>query len=139
VLVGTAVKVDLLLFGVGFGSLAGAVGPRSGSRCSARSVARMNDLEADEGPPHSWSAEGWRWFGIQVLCFVLGVVGGHVCVAGAQPYLGPRTRSGDMMMDGVPGVRAWEKGAAAQSQQEVHPACGWPRAGSGSRPQASVD
>jgi len=34
--------------------------------------------------------------------------------AGAQPYLGPRTMSGDMMMDGVPGVRAAE-GAAAQS------------------------
>ena len=28
--------------------------------------------------------------------------------AGAQPYLGPRTESGDMMMDGVPDVRAAE-------------------------------
>jgi hypothetical protein len=60
-------------------------------------------------------------------------------VAGAQPYLGPRTRSGDMMMDGVPDVRACNRGAAAQSQQEVHPGLGWPLAGSGSRPQASGD
>lgn len=34
--------------------------------------------------------------------------GRNVCVAGAQPYLGPRTRSGDMMMDGVPDVRAYK-------------------------------
>jgi len=32
--------------------------------------------------------------------------GERVHVAGAQPYLGPRTRSGDMMIDGVPDVRA---------------------------------
>jgi hypothetical protein len=34
--------------------------------------------------------------------------GDDVARAGAQPYLGPRTRSGDMMMDGVPDVRAAE-------------------------------
>ena len=33
-------------------------GPQSGSRWSARSVARTNDLEAGEDPPHAWSARG---------------------------------------------------------------------------------
>ena len=33
----------------------------------------------------------------------------NVARAGAQPYLGPRTRSGDMMIDGVPDVRAAEE------------------------------
>jgi hypothetical protein len=47
--------------------------------------------------------------------------------AGAQPYLGPRTRSGDMMIDGVPDVRAAEEGAAAHSFREVHPTAGWPQ------------
>src|SRR6188508_953344 len=32
-----------------------------------------------------------------------------------RTYLGPRTRSGDMMMDGVPDMRAAKGGAAAQS------------------------
>jgi hypothetical protein len=30
----------------------------------------------------------------------------YVGACGAQPYLGPRTRSGDMMMDGVSDMRA---------------------------------
>jgi hypothetical protein len=33
----------------------------------------------------------------------------YVGACGAQPYLGPRTKSGDMMMDGVPDVRAGEE------------------------------
>ena len=52
--------------------------------------------------------------------------------AGAQPYLGARTISGDMMMDGVPGVRVFPvRAAAAHSEQDVHPLAGDNRAVAG--------
>ena len=45
-----------LLFYRVLGHMRGGGGPESGSRWSARSVARTNDLDADEDPPHTL---GW--------------------------------------------------------------------------------
>ena len=44
---------------------------------------------------------------------------------------GSTDESGDMMTDGVPGVRAPVKAAAAHSQQDVHPGAGDSRAVAG--------
>jgi hypothetical protein len=101
-----------LLFGLVLASVCEAGGPESGSRWSARSAARTNDLEADEDPPDTPAGRTRR----KILCSSHLVppvwecgAGDNVARAGAQPYLGPRTRSGDMMIDGVPGMRACEK------------------------------
>ncbi len=58
--------------------------------------------------------------------------------AGAQTYLGPRTRSGDMMRMGCP-ARGLVRVAAAQSFQDVHPGDGWRQFELGSESQASGD
>jgi hypothetical protein len=46
------------LFGLVPAHVPGGGGPQSGSRWSARSAARTNDLEADEDPPQTWPAGG---------------------------------------------------------------------------------
>jgi len=135
-----------LLFGL-FGLVPGARrlvgGPKPGSRWSARSAVRTNDLEAGEDPPHTRSARR-RGVGAAGFKSCLPPVrergaGDALERAGAQPYLGPRTMSGDMMMDGVPGVRAAE-GAAAQSFRVVHlRGRGWRQESCGSWPRASGD
>jgi len=66
-------------------------GPQSGSRWSARSAARTNDLEADEDPPHTVVGRTEAkplWFKSSAASHATA----HVLVAraGAQPYLGPR-------------------------------------------------
>ena len=114
-------------------------GPQSGSRWSARSAARTNDLEADEDPPHTWSAGDEAktlWFKSSAASRERTWCGRRVARAGAQPYLGPRTRSGDMMMDGVPDVRAAEgvrplslSGKSTQQRGGDRTTCGsWPQA-----------
>jgi hypothetical protein len=72
----------------------GAVEPQSGSRWSARSAARTNDLEAGAGPPHTcWPGDEAKTRVVQVICCLPeDAVDVHVARAGAQPYLGPRTR-----------------------------------------------
>jgi hypothetical protein len=53
------------LFGLVPAHVPGGGGPQSGSRWSARSAARTNDLEADEDPPHTRLARTRRkrlWF-----------------------------------------------------------------------------
>jgi len=86
-------------------------GPQSGSRWSARSAARTNDLEADEGPPHTRSGAGGRGKGVvaQVMSASRARAScGETRRACRRPALSGSTDSGsgDMMMDGVPGVRA---------------------------------
>jgi hypothetical protein len=56
------------------------------------------------GDEDKWCLKSCAGSGGVVCCCVIPPVGR----AGAQTYLGPRTRSGDMMMDGVPGIRAVE-------------------------------
>ena len=46
------------LFGLVPAHVPGGGGPQSGSRWSARSAARTNDLEAGEDPPQTWPAGG---------------------------------------------------------------------------------
>ena len=96
-----------------FRSVLRAVDRKSGSRWSARSAARTNDLEAGEDPPHTRSGRTRRkalWFKSSAASHVCECgAGDNVARAGAQPYLGPRTGSGDMMIDGVPGRRACER------------------------------
>ena len=74
-----------------------AVDPLEGSRWSARSEARTNDLDADEDSPHVWHARvGRDGLGVR-SCEPLPARGCGVrgsARAGAQPYLGPRTRQG---------------------------------------------
>ena len=111
---GTPVKVGILGRFCCFASFwpgVGAAGRRLGSRWSARSAARTNDLEADEDPPHDETAgeRGERGCGSSHLLPPVRMRQvSEVARAGAQPYLGPRTRSGDMMIDGVPDVGACE-------------------------------
>src|SRR5262245_42180171 len=118
-----------------------AVDRRRGQGGAPASAARTNDLDAGEDPPRA-DATGRR---------------GEKCcdssheappvmprrssrgACGAQPYLGPRTTSGDMMIDGVPDVRAADRGAATQSFREVHPTAGWRQGTCGSRPRASAE
>ena len=88
----------------------GAVDRKSGSRWSARSAARTNDLEADEDAPHTGSArsEGKRCCGSSHVMppRVLGAEGSKRGVPAPSLIWVHGRRSGDMMMDGVPGVRA---------------------------------
>jgi len=69
-------------------------GLQSGSRWSARSAARTNDLEADEDPPHTLAGPRTRrrrCGSSHLRPPVKRAAGVHVARAGAQPYLGPRT------------------------------------------------
>jgi hypothetical protein len=100
-----------------------AVGRGRRSRWSARSAARTNDLDVGKVDRMlNWGRRGLR---VSSHCVASGGVtwlwdlpiGAH---AGAQTYLGPRTKSGDMMMDRVPGVRA-VRSAAAQSFRDAGP------------------
>lgn len=75
-----------------------AVDPLEESRWSARSEARTNDLDADEESPHAWHVEGDEGRALVVRSYEpcrlgVSVVRGSAR-AGAQPYLGPRTRQG---------------------------------------------
>ena len=81
------------------------------SRWSARSAARTNDLEAGEGPPHTRSEEGGRGqrrggsSHVGLPCE--SIVGGDASGVPAPSLIWVHgLGSGDMMMDGVPGVRA---------------------------------
>jgi hypothetical protein len=71
---GIPVKVGSL----GHSSLFGLVlpcaadgGPQSGSRWSARSAARTNDLEADCGPPHTLVGQGRGKDGVVQVIYYL--------------------------------------------------------------------
>ena len=70
---GTPVKVGSVELFVLFGLVPVRVwggGPQSGSRWSARSAARTNDLEADKDPPHTVFA------GTEAKCVVVQVICG---------------------------------------------------------------
>ena len=115
-MLGTPVKVGIrwlyLLFGLVPGHVPCGGGPLSGSRWSARSAARTNDLDADEDPPHTVGRPGR---GKDVVVQV------KSSAASCETELGFTLRvpalsliwvhgrgSGDMMIDGVPDVRAAE-------------------------------
>ena len=76
---------------------------------SARSAPRTNDLEADEDPPHTWSARDEAktlWFkSFAASCERVADVRGCAC---RRPAWVHGLWSGDMMIDGVPDVRATE-------------------------------
>ena len=93
-----------------FRSVLRAVDRKSGSRWSARSAARTNDLDADEDAPHTGSArsEG-KDVAVQVMWRLRECSGPKRSKRGvpAPSLIWVHGRgSGDMMMDGVPGVRA---------------------------------
>ena len=55
------------------GHVPGGGGPQSGSRWSARSAARTNDLEADEDPPQTVGRPGrGKDVAVQVMCCLPG-------------------------------------------------------------------
>jgi hypothetical protein len=86
-------------------------GPQSGSRWSARSAARTNVLEADEDPPHTLAGPGTRRRRCGSSHLRPPVNGQQVSTlrVPAPSLIWVRGRkSGDMMIDGVPDVRAAE-------------------------------
>jgi hypothetical protein len=83
-------------------------GPQSGSRWSARSAARTNDLETEEDPPHTRSArDRQKGCGSSHLLPPVRKHGsGDAWRVPAPSLIWVHGRiSGDMMMDGVSGVR----------------------------------
>src|SRR5215212_1070799 len=78
-----------------------AVDRGRGSRWSARSAARTNDLDVDKVDRMLFGG-ATRMVGVQVMCCLRWCEVLLVGRAGAQTYLGPRTRSGDMMRMGCP-------------------------------------
>jgi hypothetical protein len=93
-------------------------------------------------PPHTrWPGDEAKTRVVQVICCLPERAGDvHVVArAGAQPYLGPRTRV-RRHDDGWGARRAGRRrGAAAHSFREVHPAAGWRQERCGSRPRASAE
>jgi len=96
---GTPVKVGSLVVFVFVGLISVRVwggGPQSGSRWSARSAARTNDLEAGEDPPHTdrpW--ERGKDVVVQVICCLPGqnVCGRRRCAC-RRPALSGSTDEG---------------------------------------------
>jgi len=89
-----------------------------------------------------WSAVGNEaktlWFKSSAASLDRMCAGDVVARAGAQPYLGPRTRV-RRHDDGWGARRAGcQRGAAAQSFREVHPTAGWRQETCGSWPRASA-
>jgi len=110
---GTPVKVGSLVVFVFVGLISVRVwggGPQSGSRWSARSAARTNDLEAGEDPPHTdrpWGTRQRRCGSSHLLPPWTECVRETSLRVPAPSLIWVHGRgSGDMMMDGVPGVRA---------------------------------
>ena len=144
----TPVKVGirccLPLFGLVPASVPGGGGPQSGSRWSARSAARTNDLEADEDPPQTWPAGGEAKtlrFKSSAASWERRTCCGRQRRACRRPALSGSTDEVRRHDDGWGARRAGcRRGAVAQSLREVHPTTRrWRQANCGSWPQASAD
>ena len=145
---GTPVKVGirccLPLFGLVPAHVPGGGGPQSGSRWSAHSAARTNDLEADEDPPQTWPAGGEAKtlrFKSSAASWERRTCCGRQRRTCRRPALSGSTDEVRRHDDGWGARRAGcRRGAVAQSLREVHPTTRrWRQANCGSWPQASAD
>jgi hypothetical protein len=108
---GPPVKVDPLVVSVVWprsGHMPCGGGPQSGSRWSARSAARTNDLDADRDPPHTVAGQDEvkpLWFKSSAASRETESVVTLRVPAPSLIWVHGRG-SGDMMMDGVPDGRA---------------------------------
>ena len=126
------------------GTRAWGGGPQSGSRWSAHSAARTNDLEADEDPPQTWPAGGEAKtlrFKSSAASWERRTCCGRQRRTCRRPALSGSTDEVRRHDDGWGARRAGcRRGAVAQSLREVHPTTRrWRQANCGSWPQASAD
>ena len=113
-------------------------GPQSGSRWSARSAARTNDLEAGEDPPHTRRARDRqrRCDSTHLLPPVRKGGSGDAWRVPAPSLIWVHGRkSGDMMIDGVPGVREWVRPLILSGTSTQQPGGGRSLAGADRRHQ----
>jgi hypothetical protein len=115
-----------------------------GSRWSACSAARTNDLEADEDPPQTWPAGGEAKtlrFKSSAASWERRTCCGRQRRTCRRPALSGSTDEVRRHDDGWGARRAGcRRGAVAQSLREVHPTTRrWRQANCGSWPQASAD
>jgi len=132
------------LFGLVPAHVPGGGGPQSGSRWSAHSAARTNDLEADEDPPQTWPAGGEAKtlrFKSSAASWERRTCCGRQRRTCRRPALSGSTDEVRRHDDGWGARRAGcRRGAVAQSLREVHPTTRrWRQANCGSWPQASAD
>jgi hypothetical protein len=98
--------MDFAFFGSSLSPVTLVVDRCRRSRWSARSAARTNDLDVDKVDHMLLGGATRTCVVFQVMCCLrrceVGGASPPVGRAGAQTYLGPRTRSGDMMRMGCP-------------------------------------